>query len=382
MNSWLLSLKQGRTIALIASLVFLSLIFYFFSEIVGYIIMAWVLSMVGAPLMNVMKRIKIYAWTPSSSIRAVITICTFIVVAILIIWLFIPLVISQATSISQVNYLAIAQSLAEPLERLNARLSELGLVSGKQSPSEEIMSVLRRWFEPADISRFFGSMISFAGNLIIGIFSVIFITFFFLREEGLFKEFIVNVFPESYSNHVKSVIDEISTLLTRYFGGILIQILLITMIVGALLHFIGVRNALLIGLFAGIINVIPYIGPFIGALVGVILTVSSSLDMDFYTQLQPILFKVVGTFIIVQLLDNFIFQPFILGSRVLAHPLEIFIIVMVGAKMGGIPGMILAIPLYTILRVIAKVFLSEIRLVQKLTRRMKEDEERNNTITT
>jgi predicted PurR-regulated permease PerM len=154
---------------------------------------------------------------------------------------------------------------------------------------------------------------------------------------------------------------------------VLLQILLITTIVTLLLELAGVRNALLIGFFAAFINVIPYIGPLIGAVFGIIMTVSSSLDLDFYTEMRPLLFKVIGTFAIVQLMDNFIFQPFILGNRVLAHPLEIFIIVMVGAKIGGVPGMILAIPAYTVIRVMARVFLSEFSIVQKLTRRMTEE---------
>lgn len=370
MNTWWISLRQGRTIALITSLVFIGLIVWFFTDIVAYILLAWVVSLVGAPMMNRLRRINIRGWSPGSSLRAALTLILFFALVGLLVWIFVPLILSQASSISQVNYLAIAESLEEPLDQLNRKLADWGVVDDTRSPSEQVIGTLRSWLEPAQVGTFFTSIISLFGSLLIGLFSVIFIAFFFLREEGLFKDFVSSLVPHEYGPKVSRVIDDISNLLSRYFGGVLIQILLITTIVTLLLELAGVRNALLIGFFAALINVIPYIGPIIGGVFGVIMTVSSNLDLPFYTEMRPLLFKVIGTFALVQLLDNFIFQPFILGSRVLAHPLEIFIIVMVGAKIGGITGMILAIPVYTVIRVIARVFLSEFSIVQKLTRRM------------
>lgn len=370
MNTWWISLRQGRTIALITSLVFIALIVWFFTDIVAYILLAWVISLIGAPMMNLLRRIRIRGWSPGSSLRAAVTLILFFALIGLLGWIFVPLILSQASAISKVNYLAIAESLEEPLDQLNLKLADWGVVDDTRSPSEQVIGTLRSWFEPAQVGAFFTSIISLFGSLLIGLFSVIFIAFFFLREEGLFKEFVSSLVPHEYAPQVSRVIDDISNLLSRYFGGVLIQILLITTIVTLLLELGGVRNALLIGFFAALINVIPYIGPIIGAVFGVIMTVSSSLDLPFYTEMRPLLYWVIGTFALVQLMDNFIFQPFILGNRVLAHPLEIFIIVMVGAKIGGITGMILAIPAYTVIRVIARVFLSEFSIVQKLTRRM------------
>jgi len=68
-----------------------------------------------------------------------------------------------------------------------------------------------------------------------------------------------------------------------------------------------------------------------------------------------------------QLLDNFFLQPTIFGRSVKAHPLEIFIVVLVGAKLGGILGMVVAIPAYTVFRVIGKVFFSEFKVIQRIT---------------
>ena len=147
----------------------------------------------------------------------------------------------------------------------------------------------------------------------------------------------------------------------------LLQICLITLYITTALSFFGVQNALLFAFFAAIINVIPYIGPIIGAVFALLVTISSNLDVDFYTVTLPMMIRVVAVFASMQLLDGFVLQPYIFSNSVKAHPLEIFLVVVVGAKLGGVIGMVIAIPIYTILRVVAAVFLQEFKLVQKLT---------------
>ena len=137
----------------------------------------------------------------------------------------------------------------------------------------------------------------------------------------------------------------------------------------------GVKSAILIAVILSILNIIPYVGFYLGATIGLFMTVSSNLEMEFYSQLTPILIKVGVVFFLAHLLDSFFLQPFIFSKRVLAHPLEIFLIILVGAQVGGIFGMLIAIPTYTVLRVLAKTFLSEYRFVQKLTDKLDEIDE-------
>ena len=122
---------------------------------------------------------------------------------------------------------------------------------------------------------------------------------------------------------------------------------------------------------AAFINVIPYLGPLIGAVVGIFITISTNLDADFYAQTMPLILKVMVVFLTVQLLDNLILQPFIHSTSVMAHPLEIFLVIMVGAQIGGIPGMVVAIPAYTVIRVASRAFFNKFRIVQRMTRRMR-----------
>lgn len=363
----------SRYIAAGFTLLVVGLIIYYFSDIVAYVLIAWVLSLVGQPFMRFFQtKMRIGRFRPGPIVSAILTLFCFFIISTTLIWMFVPLVVEQARNLTGVDYTAITKALEVPLSQINNWLIEAGMIAADDSVELELQKGLHNWFKPAKIGNFFRSLLGVAGNLIFALFSIVFITFFFLKEQGLFGSFLKAIVPQEHEEHITNALEDITKLLTRYFGGILIQITIITLFVSISLGILGVKNALLIGFFAAIINVIPYLGPFIGAIFGAFITISSNLDLDFYAQMMPLLLKVGAVFLAMQMLDNFLLQPFIFSNSVLAHPLEIFIVIMIGAKLGGIPGMILAIPAYTIIRVIARVFLSEYKIVQKLTGGMEE----------
>jgi predicted PurR-regulated permease PerM len=152
----------------------------------------------------------------------------------------------------------------------------------------------------------------------------------------------------------------------------LFQVFMIGLYVSILLGILGVKNGILIGIFAAFLNIVPYLGPIIGALFAILVTISSNLELDFYTEMMPLLIKVCIVFASMQILDNFVLQPIIFSNSIMAHPLEIFIVVIAGAKIGGITGMVVALPIYTVFRVIAASFLSEFKIVQQLTQHLKD----------
>jgi len=140
------------------------------------------------------------------------------------------------------------------------------------------------------------------------------------------------------------------------------------------LSLLGVKNCLLIGMFAGLMNVIPYVGPLIAAAFGILIGVTSNLELEFYTQLLPLVYKIAFTFLAIQLIDAIIFQPLVISNIVKAHPLEIFLVILIAGTLTGIGGMIIAVPVYTILRIIAKEFLNNFKIVQQLTSELEEEE--------
>jgi predicted PurR-regulated permease PerM len=166
------------------------------------------------------------------------------------------------------------------------------------------------------------------------------------------------------------VITDSKNLLVRYFVGVMLELLGVMSLIALGLWIFGVENALLIGFFGGIMNIIPYIGPVIGSLLGITLGITATLASGAYDALLPVLAKLSGVFLVVNFIDNNFLVPMIYSNSVKAHPLEIFFVIIMGGSLAGIVGMLLAIPVYTVLRVIAREFLQQFRLVQKLTNKI------------
>jgi predicted PurR-regulated permease PerM len=345
------------------------------SDIVAYILIAWVISMVGEPIMQfLLDRLNLRKLPVGRALAAILTLVFICTIIFGLGYLFIPVILEQSANLARVDMNALVQSLEEPINALLKKLQEYGVVEYTDNPEKQVEAELLKWFQPSKISIFLGSLISFASNIAIGIFSVLFIAFFFLKETGLFTKILTNFFPSRLEEKIHHTVDDITRLLTRYFGGLFLQVSIITLFLGTVLTLIGVKNALLIAFFAALINLIPYLGPIIGGVFGIMLTITSSLDLNFYTEMLPLLTKVMLCFVSLQLLDNFILQPFIFSKQVQAHPLEIFIIIMIGAKINGVLGMVLAIPFYTAIRVIARTFLSEFEVIQKIAVGLNKDD--------
>ncbi|MCC6752681.1 MAG: AI-2E family transporter [Saprospiraceae bacterium] len=352
-------------------LVFLAFIFSYFIELVSYILLSWVISMIGQPVMHFMLvKLKLHKFRQGKAISALCTLVVLFSVVGILLWTFVPLVVRQAVLLSEVDFNALSLVLQEPIDKLNTWLRSLGLEPGP-SAADQIQNLIGSYFDPASLSVFFGNLLGKASYLIIGLFSILFISFFFLKERGLFTEIVLAMVPTGMEAKAAHVIDEVSYLLTRYFGGIVVQMTILLMLAAGMLSFFGIKNAFLIAAFYAVMNIIPYLGPLIGAVFACLLTISSNLELDFYQQLVPLLIRVLAVFAVTKLIDDFVLQPYIFSKRVQAHPLEIFIIILVGARIGGVAGMVLAIPFYTIFRVIAKTFLSEFKVIRKITGELK-----------
>jgi predicted PurR-regulated permease PerM len=210
------------------------------------------------------------------------------------------------------------------------------------------------------------------GSILIGIFAVLFISFFFMKDSNLFDRGVMMIIPENYESKAENALRKIKNLISRYFIGLVFQVIGITTLVttGLTLSGVDFSLAILIGIIAGFLNLIPYVGPWIGAALGIVLIIAGNLEMDFNTEMLPLLIFVLLTFVITQMIDVFLFQPLIFSNSVRAHPLEIFLVILIGSSIAGILGMLLAIPTYTVLRVIAKEFFSQFKFVRSLTKNM------------
>ncbi len=361
-------MKKPPIVILIPILVLFAFFIWYFWGIILYIIIAAVLSLVGRPLMVLMDRIKWGKFYILRSIQAILTLLVLLLITVLLIFLFIPVIIQQTQHIENINIQAIEESLKEPIATIENFVLKYQLTDSNISVEEYFREKVVGVINTVRIQNLLNSVLGYTGDFLISIFSITFITFFFLKERDLLVSFMNAWFPKGYETRIQKVTSSVRILLTRYFIGVLLEILLVGGLISLGLLWLGVENAVAIGFFAGIFNVIPYLGPIIGALTGISFTILGNLELDFYAEMIPLILKVIVVFLIVQLIDNLVFQPFIYSSSVKAHPLEIFLVILMAGSFAGVGGMILAIPTYTILRVIAKEFLNQFKFVQSITK--------------
>ncbi len=362
----------NRNLLWLLGAAFFLVVVWYFSDIVAYILIAWVLSMLGRPLMEFFqKRIHIGRYHIGPTGATLLTILTFYLIVAGLLMMFIPTIVAQAGNLAGVDYEALGVKLKGLFYNLDTQFHQIGMLAPNESLGTKTQQILSGWFKPTFVGDFLGSFISTAGNVVVTFASVTFILFFFLQEKDLFFEILRAFVPDENEPKVERAVHESSAALTSYFGGLVIQLTVFSLVLSILLWILGLKNALLIGAFGGLFNIVPYIGPIIGMVFGIFITASSNLDLEL-AQMLPMLLKVAVAFMATQFIDNNFTGPMIFSKSVKAHPLEIFIVTLVAAKLGGVVGMVVGIPVYTVLRVIAHTFFSEFKVVKRLTRRLQE----------
>lgn len=343
---------------------------WYFQNVVIYLIISVVVSIIGAPLVLLLKRVQFGSKRMPSSLAAGLTISAFLGLIYVFLNIFAPLVAEEAKALNAIDVNKLAINIETRYNGAMESLSGINFSGDQRSNEVFIVDQIKQFISFGDLQQVFNNIFGFLGNALIAFFSILFMSFFFLRDGHLFDRIVLTISPDKHMEKVKNIMHSSRVLLTRYFLGLLVQVSIITILVTLGLSIIGVKNAFLIGFLAGLFNLIPYIGPIIGAVVAILITITSNLSIDFQTELTPKLLKIAAVFAIIQLLDNFVFQPYIFSNSVNAHPLEIFIVISLAGTLGGVGGMIIAIPVYTLIRIVAGEFLSHFKIVKSLTRNL------------
>lgn len=362
-------MKLDRRIYLyILTAIVLIVMIWQFQSILLYLIVAAIISLIGRPILKLLGKVKIKDWDLPDALKALLTLVIIYGLFSMIFVIFIPRLLKQTESIERIDAETLQIGLAEPIASIQEFIKEYQFTEEDMSVEAYVKERVGSVLSSTRVSTIANAIVGFTGDLLIAVFSVTFIAFFFLKERNILHNSILVFTPKDYEDKVLTVITQVKKLLTRYFIGVIIEILLVGGLISIGLSILGVKNAIVIGFFAGLFNVIPYLGPIIGAVMGLILTVFGCLNLDFYAEVIPLVLKVLVVFGVVQLIDNFVFQPYIYSSSVKAHPLEIFLVILMAGTLAGVGGMIIAIPVYTILRVVAKEFFNQFKLVQSITK--------------
>lgn len=364
---------MSRTLRIILStalaIVFLLFVWYF-SNIVFYILTAAVISFVGRPLVHFLDNLRIGRIKVPHTINALLALLVMFTLVVSLFAIFVPLIARQASILTTIDTDAIMAGLREPIAFLDSTMHRFSLIRKGEGIEQVIIEKLKSLISIATFTNALNYIVSFTGSFFMAIFSILFISFFFLKDDSLFYDSFMVMIPQKYNPSAIRILSEVKRLLTRYFMGLLIEITsMITLITLGLL-ILGVENALLIGFIGGLMNVIPYLGPLIGATIGIIIGIISSLALGAYTSILPLSLTITAVFGATNLVDNILLQPLIYSTSVKAHPIEIFLVIIIAGTLFGVVGMILAVPAYTVLRVILREFFSEMRIVQKLTQHM------------
>ena len=351
---------------------------WYFKNVLIYIIAAFVVSMIGRPVMQLLRKIKIKGRHAPDWLLAIITILVILGLLLLVVTQMVPLIsniVRDASALQGSRYFD-----SNPIDRLNEWLIGMFPNLGNDFDlSALLIEKIREVVDFGKVSGIVGSVASVVSSAFVALFAIVFISFFFLKEDGLFERIVCALVPDKHELTLGKTLSEIKQLLSRYFVGLLIEILGV-----ALVDFLGLwliarldfSYAIGIACIAGVLNMIPYVGPLIGEAIGVIIGIvlklgtGAGLDVNIWVFALIILLIMLAA----QLIDNFIYQPVIYSTSIKAHPLEIFIVLLMAGHIGGTVGMLVAIPAYTVVRVVAIRFFYRYKVIQRLVPDLSEED--------
>jgi predicted PurR-regulated permease PerM len=346
-----------RALLTIATVSLLLLFLFAIKPVLIYLGIAAVLSLVARPLLGIFRqRLKL-----PNAIAVLMTMSLFILFLFGLISLFIPLVLKQSENLSLLNSQEFKNDLQNLFQKINSYFSDRNIDIFEQLKRLDLLSNFN------DIPNLFNAVLGGIGSVGIGLFSVLFISFFLLKDTRILHNSLFLLIPESKTSRVSKSLETIKDLLSRYFIGLILQITILFVIYSSVLLIFGIENAIVIALLCALLNLIPYIGPLIGGVLMLVLTMTENLNLNFQTEILPTTLYVMLGYAIAQLIDNFLSQPLIFSKSVKSHPLEIFLVILIGGLLFGVLGMVLAVPVYTVIKVVLKEFLTDNKIVKSLT---------------
>ena len=366
--------KLAKYVLIAAAVCLAGAVCWYFRSVITYILVAVVVSLIGKPVVKLLQKINIKGKRLPDWFLAALTLTVIVGALMSVITLLIPIVSNIVKGISLSNIESAAGQIAVPLANLNETLRNTFPSLGSDFRIETaLLAELQKLLDVSKVSSLIGTATSFLSSFGVAMFSIVFIGFFFIKDDDTFTNIVTALVPDKHEKNAAAAISDIGHLLSRYFIGVLLEITGVALInfIGLwLIARLGVNAALGIAFITGLLNVIPYIGPLmggvLGTLLGLILKYSSAtplgLDVNFWA-FSAIL---IAIFCFTQLVDNFLYQPIIYSTSIKAKPLEIFIVLLVVGHMAGPMAMIVAIPCYTVLRVIAFRFFRQYKAIRRL----------------
>lgn len=358
MDSTTISKGIIRAVVILVGISLLLLFIFKINSILIYIAIAAIISLISRPFIEFLKlKLKL-----PNKLAVMATLIIFIFLIVGLVSMFVPLIMQQGENLSLLNIDTLRLNVRSLIQEMNVYFLGHNIDLLNELKNAGLLKNL------IVIPNLLNSLIGILGDFSIALFSIIFITFFFMQDGMLFENSVYLLVNEKNESRVKTSFKKIKKLLTRYFIGLIFQITILFVIYTTTLLIFNVENPFVIAFLCALLNIIPYIGPLIGGILMLFLTMSSNLGYDFRTVILPTSTYVMIGYIFAQIIDNFLSQPLIYSNRVKSHPLEIFLVIIISGTLFGITGMIVAVPTYTVIKVILQEFLSNNKIVKSLTK--------------
>lgn len=307
--------------------------FSFFGDLFLILVLSFVLMMVMKPVVD---KCENYGISRTVSILAIYLVFGGAVAGLLVFMY--PILVTQITQIT-------ASFDANNLSRM---LHQLGESVSQQLPFVTSDTVIEKFNDLAmaagnTAAQSIASAAGFAASLLV----VPFIGFFLLHDYHVFQKKFIEILPNKYFEMSLKVVRTLEVQLSNYIRGTCIESLLVGVVYVVSYSVLGINYAIVLGLIGGVTNIIPFAGPFIGAIPVVLISIMQYGDAH---MLIPIIISTV----VVQQIDQIFIQPAVFSKIMSIHPLVMFLVILIGNEVLGVTGMVLAVPIYTIITVTAR----------------------------
>lgn len=319
-----------------AAIIAVGMVLYNYSNLLTYAIIAMIISYILDPIVNRMQF--------AGMNRTVAITLTLSSVILLLVWIsttVIPIIANQMVQLA--NQLNI-ETIRNILNQVENRFTENLTFLPEGFLIDNVTRTLEELFDIGELPSAISNIIGIFTNLFSAFLVIPFATFFFLKDGSKIRRDLLQFVPNKYFETTLSLIDKIETRLGLYFRSVVFQSFLVATSSYIALSVVGLNNALSVGISIGIANSIPYFGPIIGYILSIIVSI---IEVGDFSLILPCVLAIF----FVQLLDNVVFQPLIFSRSADMHPVAILFIILIGAETAGILGMLIAIPIATIVKI-------------------------------
>lgn len=325
-----------KSLLALAGVTVVGLLLYYYSTLLGYAIIAMIFSYILDPLVNRMQSAGM-----NRTLSITLTLSALILILVWISTNIIPIIANQMVELAaQLN----VQNIESITEQIENRLTQKFRFLPEGFLSDNLVDVLQNVFDVGEIPAALSNIIGIFTNIFYATLIIPFATFFFLKDGTKIRRDLLQIVPNKYFETTLSLIDKIESRLGLYFRSVMLQSFIVAFASYIALTIVGLNNALSVGIAVGLANTIPYFGPIIGYFLSIIVSI---IEVGNFALVLPCVLAIL----FVQMLDNIVLQPMIFSRSADMHPVAILFIIMIGAETAGILGMLIAIPLATVIKI-------------------------------